>query len=239
MQRSILNIAVYVDMENMASADFKLDEAMNALMQSDEATNCVFAIKAAYGNQQIAKKSLKRQILENNFSIVDTPSIGREKNRADLILSLDAFETLYMDRPCIDRYCFMTSDSDFTVIADKLRKFGKEVWLVCKEKDKDRAILAKSFDKLMFVEDLCAASEDDDNAVDKLFIQAAKNMNHARLPSNVSILNDKMRAIDPSFSAQGLGFTSFMEFVRSMEKKSYLKTEQLTSGENRVVEILV
>ncbi|MDN3683564.1 NYN domain-containing protein [Vibrio sinaloensis] len=46
---------------------------------------------------------------------------------------MDAFESLHLDNPRVDRYCFMTTDSDFTVIADKLRKFGREVWLVCKK----------------------------------------------------------------------------------------------------------
>lgn len=239
MQRSLMNIAVYIDMENMTSSDFKLDEVMTSLMQSDDATNCVFAIKSAYGNQQVAKKQLKQQILENNFSIVDTPNIGREKNRADLMLSLDAFETLYLEKPVIDRYCFMTSDSDFTVIADKLRKFGKEVWLVCKRKDKDRAILAKSFDKLLFVEDFCEPEEVPLEATDRLFIQAVRNMNPLKLPSNVSIANDKMRAIDPSYSAQKAGFRTFMDLIESMEQKGYVRSETLPTGENRIKEILV
>lgn len=239
MQRSMLNIAVYIDMENMTATDFKLDEVMTALMQSDDSTNCVFAIKSAYGNQCVAKKQLKRQVLENNFSIVDTPNIGREKNRADLMLSLDAFETLYLEKPVIDRYCFMTSDSDFTVIADKLRKFGKEVWLVCKRKDKDRAILAKSFDKLLFVEDYCKPEEVHMDYIDRLFIQAVKNMNASKLPSNVSIANDKMRAIDPSYSVRKAGFRTFMELIASMEMKGYVKSEQLSTGENRITEILV
>jgi|GEM_PF-6266747 len=239
MQRSLMNIAVYIDMENMTSTDFKLEDVMTTLMQSDDATNCVFAIKSAYGNQQVAKKQLKKQILENNFSIVDTPNIGPEKNRADLMLSLDAFETLYLEKPVIDRYCFMTSDSDFTVIADKLRKFGKEVWLVCKRKDTDRAILAKSFDKLLFVEDFCELKGSPMDTIDRVFIQAVQNMNPLKLPSNVSIANDKMRAIDPSYSVQASGFKTFMELINSMEQKGYVRSETLETGDNRIVEILV
>jgi uncharacterized LabA/DUF88 family protein len=155
MKKQMFNIAVYVDMENVASIDFSLEDLMGALLRADDDHNCVFVIKAAYGNQNNGKKTLKEQLIDHNFTLIDTPKIGTEKNRADLFISLDAFETLYLGNPNIDRYCFLTSDSDFTVIGDRLRKFGKEVWLVCRRKDKDRAILAKAFDTLLFLEDFC------------------------------------------------------------------------------------
>ena len=240
MKKENFNIAVYIDMENMASTEFLLEEVMNSFLSADDEYSCIFAIKSAYGNQSIAKKSLKRQIVEHNFNIVDTPKIGKEKNRADLLLSLDAFETLYLDNPRIDRYCFMTTDSDFTVIADKLRKFGREVWLVCKKVDKDRAIIAKSFDNLLFVEDFTDREElEVVSDIDKLFINAVRNMNQSKLPSNVSIANNKMKALDPSFKVNNSEFKTFMNLVKNMESKGYVKIESLPTGENRITEICV
>lgn len=240
MKKKNFNIAVYIDMENMAASEFKLEDVMNSFLSADDEYNCVFTIKSAYGNQAIAKKTLKSQIVEHNFNIVDTPKIGKEKNRADLLLSLDAFESLHVDNPRIDRYCFMTTDSDFTVIADKLRKFGREVWLVCKKSDKDRAIIAKSFDNLLFVEDFLP--QQDISTVgkqDKLFISAVRNMNQSKLPSNVSIANDKMKALDPSFHVRNTEFKTFMKLISHMEKKGYVKLECLPSGENLITEICV
>lgn len=101
----------------------------------------------------------------------------------------------------------MTTDSDFTVIADKLRKFGREVWLVCKKSDKDRAIIAKSFDNLLFVEDFLPKKDISVvGNLDKLFISAVRNMNQSKLPSNVSIANDRMKALDPSFQVNNTEF---------------------------------
>lgn len=227
-------------MENITDTDFQLEDVMNSFLSADDEDNCIFAIKAAYGNQAIAKKSLKTQIVEHNFNIIDTPKIGKEKNRADLLLSLDAFESLHYDNPKIDRYCFMTTDSDFTVIADKLRKFGREVWLVCKKADRDRAIIAKSFDNLLFVEDYQPKRDIAVlNSLDKLFISAVRNMNQSKLPSNVSIANDRMKALDPSFTVNNTEFKTFMRLINSMEQKGYIKIEMLQTGENRITEILV
>lgn len=240
MRKKNFNIAVYVDMENIASAEFNLEEVMNSFLSADDEYNCVFTIKAAYGNQATAKKTLKSQILEHNFNIIDTPKIGKEKNRADLLLSLDAFESLYLDNPRVDRYCFMTTDSDFTVIADKLRKFGREVWLVCKKEDKGRAIIAKSFDNLLFFEDFQSKQDVQEvSDLDRLFIRAVRNMNQAKLPTNVSVANDKMTALDPSFKVNKTEFKTFMKFINSMSEKGYVKLETLTTGENRIVEICV
>ncbi|WP_228779349.1 NYN domain-containing protein [Methylobacter sp. BlB1] len=240
MKKQNFNIAVYIDMESIASVDFLLDEVMNSLLLSDEDLNCIFVIKSAYGNQINAKKDLKNQIVEHNFNIIDTPKIGNEKNRADLLLSIDAFESLYLGNPSIDRYCFFTSDSDFTVIGDKLRKYGKEVWLVCKRKDKDRAILAKSFDNLLFLEDFTSKEKIKiEDSIEKLFVSAIKNMNQSSLPTNVSTANSKMKEIDPSFQVSKTEYKTFMNLIKKMKSKGYINFETLGSGENRITEINV
>lgn len=227
-------------MENVSSSDFILEDLMNALLSTDDGLNCIFAIKSAYGNQSISKKTLKEQIINHNFTILDTPKIGTEKNRADLFISMDAFETLYLGNPQIDRYCFLTSDSDFTVIGDRLRKFGKEVWLVCKRKDKDRAILAKSFDNLLFLEDFSHKNSIKiDNEIERLFVAAIKNINRDKLPNNVSIANSGMKVLDPSFDISKTEYKVFMNLIREMGTKDYIKYEILPSGLNRLTEILI
>ena len=227
-------------MENVSSSDFILEDLMNALLSTDDGLNCIFAIKSAYGNQSISKKTLKEQIINHNFTILDTPKIGTEKNRADLFISMDAFETLYLGNPQIDRYCFLTSDSDFTVIGDRLRKFGKEVWLVCKRKDKDRAILAKSFDNLLFLEDFSHKNSIKiDNEIERLFVAAIKNINRDKLPNNVSIANSGMKVLDPSFDISKTEYKVFMNLIREMGNKGYIKYEILPSGLNRLTEILI
>ena len=240
MKKQNFNIAVYIDMENVSSSDFILEDLMKALRSSDDGFNCIFAIKSEYGNQSISKKTLKEQIINHNFTILDTPKIGTEKNRADLFISMDAFETLYLGNPQIDRYCFLTSDSDFTVIGDRLRKFGKEVWLVCKRKDKDRAILAKSFDNLLFLEDFSHKNSIKiENEIERLFVAAIKNINRDKLPNNVSIANSGMKVLDPSFDISKTEYKVFMNLIREMGTKGYIKYDILSSGLNRLTEILI
>lgn len=239
MKKQMFNIAVYVDMENVASIDFSLEELMSALLRADDDYNCIFVIKAAYGNQNNGKKALKEQLIDHNFTLIDTPKIGAEKNRADLFISLDAFETLYLGNPNIDRYCFFTSDSDFTVIGDRLRKFGKEVWLVCRRKDKDRAILAKAFDTLLFLEDFSQTQiKTFRDAIEGLFVKALRNIDPDRLPLNVSIVNGKMKELDPSFDVSRTDYKNFMPLVKEMAKRGHIRFITSQTGENRITDII-
>ena len=129
---------MYIDLENLPKGvDFDL------LMEraASDTTKYVYAVKAAYGSAVALPKQYRQQLLDHNFQIVDTPHIAKKKNRADLIISIDAFERLHLNRPSIDRYVFVTSDSDFSVIMDKLRIYGKQVWMICRKADQAKKIL--------------------------------------------------------------------------------------------------
>ncbi|MDY0290088.1 MAG: NYN domain-containing protein [Sphaerochaeta sp.] len=148
------NNAIYIDLENIPSSlDLKslFDELTLKHNASPDEEN-VFVIKLACGNAASIKK-LEKQLAEYNFNIRDTPSITTNyKNRADLIISLEALETIITQSPIIDRYVFITSDSDFTVIMETLRKYGKEVYLVTKEAVSDKPIFNNSCDEILILE---------------------------------------------------------------------------------------
>ncbi|AEC02095.1 NYN domain-containing protein [Parasphaerochaeta coccoides] len=149
------NNAVYIDLENIpANLDVKnlFDELTLKHNAEDDEEN-IFVTKMACGNSSAIKK-LERKLAEYNFIIRDTPPItSAYKNRADLIISLEALETIITNTPSIDRYVFITSDSDFTVIMEMLRKYGKEVYLVTKESVASKPIFNNCCDEILLLED--------------------------------------------------------------------------------------
>ncbi|MGH7908239.1 MAG: NYN domain-containing protein, partial [Thermodesulfobacteriota bacterium] len=172
--------------------------------------------------------------------------IGLKKNRADLFISIDAFETLYVNNPGIDRYIFVTSDSDFTVVMDKLRKYGKEVWLACRKADETRQILAKSCDKMLFIEDFYQFedekshkeyTEGNDNKAKELFKEVLKNIDSERLPFNISVINDRMKQLDRSFDVRHTSYKRFIDLVRSFQKQEIITLEESESGLVRITDI--
>jgi uncharacterized LabA/DUF88 family protein len=148
------NNAVYIDLENI-QGDLDLKSLFEALILNDRAEikeEHIFVIKLACGNVEMIKK-YESKLSEYNFDIRDTPKITQTfKNRADLIISIEALETIIIDKPSIDRYVFVTSDSDFTVIMEKLRKYGKEVCLVTRENISNKPIFNNCCDEILIME---------------------------------------------------------------------------------------
>ena len=158
------SIAVYFDLENI-DKKLSLKKLLESITLNIEDSTPVFAIKLACGDTKAISK-FREQLRDLNFDIREAPHVsGRNfKNRADLILTVEAFESLYQRSPEIDLYVFITSDTDFTVIMDKLRKYGKSVWLVTKEAEKDKELFTSSSDKILTIENNFPESKEQSEA---------------------------------------------------------------------------
>ncbi len=239
-------LAIFIDLENIPNK-IKLERLMNSLILSEQSNyNFIFAVKAAYGLLSTVSAEFKTQLRDYNFYPFETPRIGTKKNRADLFICIDAFETLYVNNPAIDRYIFVTSDSDFTVVMDKLRKYGKEIWLVCRKADETREILAKSCDKMLFIEDFYEFEDENakkeyteelDKKAKELCIEVLKNIEIETLPYNISVINDRMKQLDRSFEIKQNSYRRFIELVRELQKQNILKLEERETGLVRLVDI--
>jgi uncharacterized LabA/DUF88 family protein len=149
------NNAIYIDLENIpGNLDLKsLFDELTLKHNADENEENIFVIKMACGNAASIKK-IEKKLAEYNFTIRDTPAITTQyKNRADLIISLDALETIIINNPAIERFIFITSDSDFSVIMETLRKYGKEVYLVTKESVSTKPIFNNCCDEILIIEE--------------------------------------------------------------------------------------
>lgn len=159
------SIAIYFDLENI-DKKFSLKKLLEAItLNIEDDTTPVFAIKLACGDTDNISK-FREQLKNLNFEIRETPHVTvKKKNRADLILTVEAFESLYQKSPDIDLYVFITSDTDFTVIMDKLRKYGKNVWLVTKESEKDKELFTSSSDKILVIENCFIGNDNSKNEI--------------------------------------------------------------------------
>ena len=143
-------IAIYFDLENV-NKNLNINTLLDHIsLEIEEERQAVFAIKLACGNTD-SIGNFRKQLRDNNFEIREAPHVSEKniKNRADLILSMEAFETLVHNKPEIDLYVFITSDTDFTVVMDKLRKYGKQVWLATSENTFTNKLFSNSSDKIL------------------------------------------------------------------------------------------
>jgi uncharacterized LabA/DUF88 family protein len=252
-------IAVYIDLENVAGI-LDLDRMLQDIILEEEREapeEYVFAVKFACGNTNSISK-LRAQLINQNFDIREAPHVSGKKNRADLIISLDAFEKLYLDKPSIDRFVFVTRDSDFSVIMDLLRKYGKEVWLITREGDAQRPIFTSCTDNILALpqpqkagakkgkkgaivtreiskalEKVPQEEEEDQKARDETAQELFKKVLLSLNPSEEHSLNaiaNKMRQLDKSFKIKNTSYKKMTTLAKEFEKTGWFKTIKNEEG---------
>lgn len=106
-------------------------------------------IKRIYGdwtNQKL--NGWKPLLLENAISPIQQYGYTIGKNATDSALIIDAMDMLYTKQ--IDGYCLVSSDSDFTRLATRLREAGKWVLGIGEKKTPSPFIVA--CDKFVYIE---------------------------------------------------------------------------------------
>lgn len=114
-----LKMAVLIDADNISPKYVKviLDEA---------ASFGVAACKRIYGDwSDVRLKSWKEALLNNSIIPVQQYSYTTGKNATDSAMIIDAMDLLYSGN--LDGFCIVSSDSDFTRLAARLREAGKLV----------------------------------------------------------------------------------------------------------------
>ncbi len=116
---SELRLAILIDSDNISDKYIKiiLDEASNI---------GVVTYKRIYGDWTNARMApWKNVLLENSIMPIQQYSYTVGKNSTDSSMIIDAMDILYSDT--VDGFCIVSSDSDFTRLAARLREAGMQV----------------------------------------------------------------------------------------------------------------
>jgi len=114
-----LKFAILIDADNIADKYTKiiLDEVANY---------GVATYKRIYGNwTNLNMSSWKNVLLENSITPVQQYNYTTGKNSTDSAMIIDAMDILYSKS--VDGFCIISSDSDFTRLASRLRESGMMV----------------------------------------------------------------------------------------------------------------
>ena len=149
-----IRLAVLIDGDNIPSAYVK--EMMEEIAKYGNPT-----LKRIYGDW--TKPSLvkwKNILLEN--AITPIQQYGYTTGNADVAMIIDAMDILYSDK--VDGFCLVSSDSDFTRLATRLREAGMKVIGIGERKTPEPFIVA--CEKFIYVE-ILKAKDQADNAKEK------------------------------------------------------------------------
>ena len=153
-----IKLAVLIDGDNIPSAYVK--EMMEEIAKYGNPT-----IKRIYGDW--TKPNLnkwKSLLLENAITPIQQYGYTTGKNATDSAMIIDAMDILYSEK--VDGFCLVSSDSDFTRLATRLREAGMKVYGLGEKKTPKPFIVA--CDKFIYIEILKKqATENEQESTEK------------------------------------------------------------------------
>lgn len=143
---SELRLAVLIDAENVPSSNIK--EMMEEIAKYGTPT--FKRIYADWTKPHVTR--WKNVLLENAITPIQQYSYTQGKNASDSAMIIDAMDILYTGR--VDGFCIISSDSDFTRLALRLREAGMKIFGMGEKKTPEPFIVA--CDKFIYIEILSA-----------------------------------------------------------------------------------
>ncbi len=151
-----IRIAVLIDADNIPSANIKV-------MMEEIAKYGTPTIKRIYGDWTRPNLSgWKNVLLENAIQPIQQYGYTTGKNATDSAMIIDAMDMLYTER--VDAFCIVSSDSDFTRLATRLRESGMTVIGMGEKKTPNPFIVA--CDKFIYIEILEMQADDSKELVE-------------------------------------------------------------------------
>ena len=137
-----LKLAVLIDGDNIPARYIK--EMMEEIAKYGNPT-----IKRIYGDWTKPHLSKwKNVLLENAITPVQQYGYTTGKNATDSAMIIDAMDILYSDK--VNGFCLVSSDSDFTRLATRLREAGMVVFGIGEKKTPNPFIVA--CDRFIYIE---------------------------------------------------------------------------------------
>jgi uncharacterized protein (TIGR00288 family) len=196
-------------------------------------------VKRAYGdwtNHHLA--GWKEHLLANAISPQQQFAYTTGKNATDSALIIDAMDLLYSGN--VEGFAIVSSDSDFTPLATRLRESGKRVIGVGQRKTPKAFV--EACEKFVFLEVLAAGdatpsepteqTKDDQPRPIQSVITKALNKVDSDDDDWVSLgaLGNHLNRTDPSFDSRSYGFAKLGDLVKA---QPFIETKTVTGASGR------
>lgn len=231
-------LAVLIDADN-ASADI-----IEALLE-EIAKYGIASVKRIYGDWSSGLKKWKNTLLPHAITPVQQFAYTKGKNATDMALVIDAMDLLYSNT--FDGFCLVSSDSDFTRLASRLRENGLTVYGFGERKTPEA--FRKACDKFVYTEifqvahkpaaktstrrsnskqggdktqnDALAGSVEVgkiDAALLDLLYKAVKESADDLGWAGLGAVGSYVNKVTPDFDARNYGFSKFSSLIKTLEQ---------------------
>ncbi len=240
-------LAVLIDADNVPYGNVK--EMMEEISKNGTPT-----IKRIYADwTKPTVSGWKNVLLENAITPIQQYSYTTGKNSSDSALIIDAMDILYSDK--VDGFCIVSSDSDFTRLATRLREAGMTV-IGFGEKKTPQPFIA-ACNKFIYLEILkvntaatvnrvktSAKTEKQKKLVSKvdkeiirLLIQSVNDLADDNGWASLGSLGFRMLKSRPDFDPRNYGFTKLLPVIK--ETGAFDIDERVVEGNKNIRHIYV
>ena len=226
--------AVLIDADNVPKS------AIRGIME-EIAIHGTPTIKRIYGDWTSPNiGGWKQSLLENAITPIQQYSYTTGKNSTDSAMIIDAMDILYSNN--VDGFVIVSSDSDFTRLAVRLREAGKEVIGIGERKTPQPFIV--SCDKFIYIEVIkppVEAMPESRSIVSYMKAMKASKSKHAGVPDHIErMIADTVAALAehadtdgfvymgelgnliskkmPDFDCRSYGFKSLSALIKSLDR---------------------
>lgn len=215
-----INLAVLIDGDNVPSSNVK--EMMEEIAKYGNPT-----IKRIYGDwTRPGLNKWKNLLLENAITPIQQYGYTTGKNATDSAMIIDAMDILYSNK--VNGFCLVSSDSDFTKLATRLREAGMLVIGIGEKKTPNPFIAA--CDKFIYIEILRKQIEDkeDPKETTKSSVDKISNKEINLISASINDLSDEegwaflgdvgslIQKKRPNFDSRNYGFEKLTPLIKSI-----------------------
>ena len=243
-----LRLAVLIDSDNVPYANVK--EMFEEIAKYGTPT-----FKRIYADwTKPTVSGWKKVLLENAITPIQQYSYSTGKNATDSAMIIDAMDILYTGK--VDGFCIVSSDSDFTRLATRLREAGMKVIGIGEQKTLVPFISA--CDKFIYIEILGKADtehehEDDVkegkpvkvvresiSKVDRRLINLLKSSINDLADENgwafLGELGNFMLKKQPDFDSRNYGFPKMLALIKSIDR---FVVDERDTGKGKIKHVFV
>lgn len=185
-QETSKKLAVLIDADN---AQPSIVEGLLAEIAKYGTAN----VKRIYGDWTSTKlRGWKNHLLDHSIQPIQQFGYTTGKNATDSAMIIDAMDLLYTNQ--FDGFCIVSSDSDFTKLAARIRETGLYVYGFGEQKTPDPFVAA--CDKFIYTEVLRSEEETDEDS-------SIQQMSTNELKQDTKLVNLTRNAIEASSDESG------------------------------------
>jgi uncharacterized LabA/DUF88 family protein len=244
-----LKLAVLIDADNVPYANVK--EMFEEIAKYGTPT--FKRIYADWTKPTVA--GWKKVLLENAITPIQQYNYSTGKNASDSALIIDAMDILYTGK--VDGFCIVSSDSDFTRLATRLREAGMKVIGIGEKKTLNPFITA--CDKFIYIEILkpeissqietgnmqlskrsTASVKEPLSKIDpqiiKLFSDSITDLADENGWTFLGDLGNLMLKKKPDFDPRNYGYSKLLPLIKSINK---FEIDERDSGKNNIKHIYI